>query len=170
MCSHIGVVPRRLFATFVALAFALCLLGTFAAAQVAIQPKDEIYAGYSWLHPGGHYDLGIQAQDVSTGIDISNVYYLPRAHNLGVLVDSSMHWGGNYGGNSGAGDYYVLGGLQYKYHTDTFSPFFRVYAGAIRQVAPPYVGTPIFQSTSGMLRWARAAALITTSGTDQIRV
>ena len=143
MCSHIGVVPRRLFATFVALAFALCLLGTFAAAQVAIQPKDEIYAGYSWLHPGGHYDLGIQAQDVSTGIDISNVYYLPRAHNLGVLVDSSMHWGGNYGGNSGAGDYYVLGGLQYKYHTDTFSPFFRVYAGAIRQVAPPYVGTPI---------------------------
>jgi len=45
MCSHIGVVPRRLFATFVALAFALCLLGTFAAAQVAIQPKDEIYAG-----------------------------------------------------------------------------------------------------------------------------
>ena len=60
------------------------------------------------------------------------------AHNLGVLVDSSMHWGQNYGGPGNASDYYVLGGLQYKYHTDSFSPFVRVFAGAIRQVAPGY--------------------------------
>jgi outer membrane protein OmpA-like peptidoglycan-associated protein len=118
-------------------------LATFAAAQVAIQPKDEVYVGYSWLHPGGHYDLGIPTQDVSSGIDISNVYYLRQAHNLGVLVDSSMHWGSNYGGPGSAADYYVLGGLQYKYHTDTFSPFFRVYAGAIRQVAPGYPNTTL---------------------------
>ena len=64
-------------------------------------------------------------------------------HNLGVLVDSSMHWGSNYGGPGSAGDYYVLGGLQYKYHTDTFSPFVRVFAGALRQVAPGYPNTPI---------------------------
>src|SRR5580704_10616478 len=119
MSFRIGVVPRRFIATSVALAFALCLLGTFAAAQVAIQPKDEVYAGYSWLHPGGHYDLGIPTQDVTTGIDLSNVFYLPKIHNLGVLVDSSMHWGSNYGGPGNAGDYYVLGGLKYKYHTDT---------------------------------------------------
>jgi len=124
----------------------LCLWATYAAAQVTIQPKDEVYAGYAWLHPGGHYDFGIPTQDVTTGIDISNVYYLPFAHNLGVLVDSSMHWGQNYGGPGNAANYYVLGGLQYKYHTDNFSPFFRVYAGAIREVAPGY--PPMFNSAS----------------------
>ena len=34
--------------------------------------------------------------DVTDGMDISNVYYLPGCHNLGVLVDGSMHWGSNY--------------------------------------------------------------------------
>ena len=33
--------------------------------------------------------------------------------------------------------------LQYKYHTDVFSPFVRVFAGALRQVAPGYPNTPI---------------------------
>jgi outer membrane protein OmpA-like peptidoglycan-associated protein len=116
----------------------LCLWGTYTAAQVTIQPKDEVYAGYAWLHPAGHYDLDIKTRDVTKGIDISNVYYLPFAHNLGILVDSSMHWGQNYGGPGNASDYYVLGGLQYKYHTDSFSPFVRAFAGAIRQVAPGY--------------------------------
>ncbi|MFZ0792965.1 MAG: hypothetical protein WAM65_04280, partial [Candidatus Korobacteraceae bacterium] len=143
MFSRIGKVPTRYIATTIALAFVVCLLGTFAAAQVSIQPKDEVYGGYSWLHPAGHYDLGIPTQDVSTGIDISNVFYLPQAHNLGILMDTSMHWGSNYGGPGSAGDYYVLGGLQYKYHTDSFSPFFRVYAGALRQVAPGYPATTV---------------------------
>ncbi len=143
MSSRIGVVPRYLIATTVAVLIALCLSGTYAAAQVTIQPKDEIYVGYSWLHPGGHYDLGIQTKDMTKGIDISNVYYLPRAHNLGVLIDSSMHWGQNYGGPGNAANYYVLGGLQYKYHTDTFSPFVRVFAGTIRQVAPGYPNTTV---------------------------
>ncbi len=143
MSSRIGVIPTHRIATTMALAAVLCMWGTYAAAQVSIQPKDEVYAGYSWLHPGGHYDLGIQTQDVSEGIDISNVYYLPQAHNLGVLVDGSMHWGSGYGGPGSAGDYYVLGGLQYKYHTDSFSPFFRAFAGALRQVAPGYPNTPV---------------------------
>jgi len=142
MSSRIGEVPRYLIATTIAVLFALCL-GTYAAAQVTIQPKDEIYAGYSWLHSGGHYDLGIQTKDQTSGIDFSNVYYLPQAHNLGILVDGSLHWGTSYGGPGDASNYYVLGGLQYKYHTDTFSPFFRVFAGTIRQVAPGYPNTTI---------------------------
>ncbi len=71
MSSRIGVVPKRLVATLVAFVFALCVLGTYATAQVAIQPKDELSVGYTWLHPGGHYDLGIPTQDVTTGIDFS---------------------------------------------------------------------------------------------------
>ena len=143
MSSRIGVIPRYLSATMIAAMFVACFTATYAAAQVSIQPKDEVYAGYSWLHPGGYYDFGLKTQDITQGIDISNVYYLPSAHNLGVLADVSMHWGGSYGGPGDASNYYVLGGLQYKYHTDTFSPFFRVYAGALRQVAPGYPNTPV---------------------------
>ncbi|MFY9645240.1 MAG: OmpA family protein, partial [Terriglobales bacterium] len=143
MSSRIEVIPRYLSATMIAAMFVACFTATYAAAQVSIQPKDEIYAGYSWLHPGGYYDFGLKTQDITQGIDVSNVYYLPSAHNLGVLVDASMHWGGNYGGPGDASNYYVLGGLQYKYHTDSFSPFFRVFAGALRQVAPGYPNTPV---------------------------
>ena len=134
MSLRIGVVPRRYLATTIALAFALCLLANYAAAQVTIQPQAEVYAGYSWLHPGGRYDFGQPTKDHTDGIDESFVYYTRFAHNLGILVDSSQHFGTNM-----QDIYYVLGGLQYKYHTDTFSPFFRVFAGAIRQVAPTYI-------------------------------
>ncbi|HUI85424.1 MAG TPA: OmpA family protein [Candidatus Binatia bacterium] len=134
MSSSVGVVPRRSLATIAAVAFALCLAATYATAQVTIQPKAEIYGGYAWLHPGGHYDYGLPTQDHTAGVDESIVYYMPFAHNLGVLVDSSQHWG-----IEDENVYYVLGGLQYKYHTDSFSPFFRVFAGAVRQVAPTYI-------------------------------
>jgi OmpA family len=134
MSLRIGVIPRRYFATMIALACALFLLGSFAAAQVTIQPQAEIYAGYSWLHPGGHYDFDIPTTDHTSGIDESLVYYLPFAHNLGVLVDSSQHFA-----TRDQDIYYVLGGLQYKYHTDSFSPFVRAFAGAVRQVAPTYI-------------------------------
>jgi len=139
MSSRIGVVPTRRVGTTIALAVVICLCGTFAAAQVTIQPKDEVYAGYSWLHPAGHYDGGLATQDSTTGVDISNVYYLPFAHNLGVLIDASGNWGASYNVDGFLGhatDYYALAGLQYKYHTDSFSPFFRVYAGAIHQIPP----------------------------------
>jgi hypothetical protein len=68
MSSRIGVVLRHRIATTVALAVVLCMLGTYAAAQVSIQPKDEVYGGYSWLNPAGHYDLGIQTQDPSATV------------------------------------------------------------------------------------------------------
>ena len=106
MSSPVEVVPRHFIAKSVVLGFALCLLGTFAAAQVTMQPVDEIYAGYSWLHPGGHYDFGIPTKDNATGVDFSNVYYFRKVHNLGVLVDGSMNWGTKYGDDDAA-TYYV---------------------------------------------------------------
>jgi outer membrane protein OmpA-like peptidoglycan-associated protein len=131
MSSSIGVVPTRRYATLVALALAICLCGTFAAAQVTIQPKAEVFGGYSWLHPGGFYSnyYDIKAQDHTEGVEESLTYYLPQAHNLGIMADFSQH----FGSVSHQNIYYMLGGLQYKYHTDTFSPFFHVFAGAVRQ-------------------------------------
>ncbi len=131
MSSRIGVLPRCGIATTIALALLLCLAGTYAAAQVTIQPQAEVYAGYSWLHPGGHYNDGLKTKDHTDGIDESVVYYLPFAHNLGVMVDSSQHFG-----IPGQNIYYFLGGLQYKHHSDVFEPFFRVFAGAAHQIFP----------------------------------
>ncbi|MGB7555256.1 MAG: hypothetical protein WBM04_12845 [Candidatus Korobacteraceae bacterium] len=132
MSSRIGVVPTRLIATTIALTFALCMLGVFASAQVEIQPKDEVFGGYSWLHPNGSVDFGYKVKDITKGFDFSNVYYFPEAHNLGVLVDGSGHFGASDNAQVG----YILGGFQYKYHTDTFSPFVRVFVGT-SQINPP---------------------------------
>ena len=131
MSSSIGVVPTRRYATIVALVLALCLWGTFAAAQVTIQPKAEVFAGYSWLHPGGYYsgDFGIKTQDHTEGVNESLVYYLPQAHNLGIMADFSQHFGSVSNQNIN----YYLAGLQYKYHTDNFSPFVHFFAGAAQQ-------------------------------------
>jgi outer membrane protein OmpA-like peptidoglycan-associated protein len=131
MSSSLGVVPTRRFATIIALALALCSWGTFATAQVTIQPKAEIFAGYSWLHPAGDYVDGIKTTDHSEGVNESLVYYLPQAHNLGIMADFSQHFG-----VSNENIQYVLGGLQYKYHTDSFSPFVHVFAGGIHQNFP----------------------------------
>ncbi len=132
MSSRIGVVPIRLIATTIALTFALCMLGVFASAQVEIQPKDEVFGGYSWLHPNGSVDFGYKVKDITKGFDFSNVYYLPELHNVGVLLDGSGHFGASDNAQVG----YILGGFQYKYHTDTFSPFVRVFVGASR-INPP---------------------------------
>ncbi len=137
MSSRIGVVPTRRFATTIALALALCFWGTFAAAQVTIQPKAEVFAGYSWLHPGGSYAEGVKTTDHTAGIEESVVYYLPQAHNLGIMADFSQHFGAVSNQNIN----YFLGGLQYKYHTDTFSPFVHFFAGAVRQSVYSYSQT-----------------------------
>jgi hypothetical protein len=132
MSSRIGVVLTRVFAASIALTFALCLLGVCVSAQVAIQPKDEVFGGYSWLNPNGRVDFGYKVQSIDKGFDISNVYYFPEAHNLGVLVDGSGHFGSSRNAQVG----YILGGLQYKYHTDTFSPFVRAFVGT-SYINPP---------------------------------
>jgi len=64
----------------IALVLAVCLMGTFAAAQNTNQPKDEIFAGYSWLHTNGYVDFGYKSPDIAAGMDFSNAYYLPQAH------------------------------------------------------------------------------------------
>ena len=133
MSSRIGVVPTRFVATLIALAFTLCMLGVYASAQTDIQPKDEIFGGYSWLHPNGNADFGYKVPDIAKGFDFSNVYYLPAAHNLGILLDGSGHFGSNQAVVNSSSDVgYILGGLQYKYHTDTFSPFVRAFVGISR--------------------------------------
>jgi hypothetical protein len=118
-------VPKRLVGTSIALVFAVCLLGSFAAAQVTVQPRAEVFGGYSWYHPNGYVDWG-KVPDIAHGWDASATFYLPEApHKLGFLIDGSGHYNSTFA-NAGFG----LLGMQYKFRNDQFSPFVRVLVGA----------------------------------------
>jgi len=116
-------VPKRLFATSIAIAIAVCMMGALAAAQ-QIQPMAEVFGGYSWLHPNGYVDWG-HVPDIAHGWNASGTFYFPQAHNLGIVVDGSGHYNSTEA-NVGLG----LAGLQYKWHNDQFSPFVHVLLGA----------------------------------------
>lgn len=117
-------VPKRLFATTIAIAIAVCMMGALAAAQQTLQPRAEIFGGYSWLHPNGYVDWG-KVPDIAHGWNASSTFYFPNVRNLGVVVDGSGHYNSTYS-NVGLG----LMGLQYKWHNDQFSPFIHVLGGA----------------------------------------
>src|ERR1017187_6107301 len=136
MSSRFEVTRVRMIAAGIVLTFALCLLGTYASAQASVQPQDEIFGGYSWLHPNGYADLNYKVLDIVDGFNFSNTYYIPADHNFGILMDGSGHMNGGTnpvnqanGKNQGTAVGYVLGGIQYKFHTDSLSPFVRVFAG-----------------------------------------
>src|SRR4051794_23432600 len=90
--SRYAVLPKRGFAALLALVSALFLSATYATAQPTSSPKNEIYLGYSWLHPNGNVAWG-QVPDIVSGGDISVTHYFPNARNLGVIVDGSIHSG-----------------------------------------------------------------------------
>ena len=149
MASRVVLVARSGLTTIV-LAVAVCLLCTWASAQN--QPKDEIFGGYSWIAPNGYGDLDFKVNDIVKGFDASNTFYLPRAHNLGIVFDGSGHFNGGVtpnpgtGSNNGTGMGFGLGGLQYKYHTDRVSPFVRILIGAAN----------ISPTCCGGMRWSFA--------------
>src|SRR5271166_5628500 len=95
---HFAIMRPGRFLALLTIAFALPLMGTFAAAQNN-QPIDEVYGGYSWLHPGGYGDRNFKVPDLSSGFDVSNTYYLPRMHNLGIVADGS----GDFNATTGVG-------------------------------------------------------------------
>ena len=144
-------VPRRHSATMVAIALMLCFCGEYAAAQVTIQPKYEVFGGYSWLGISGHADDGVKVQDINTGFDASFTYYFPFAHNLGVVFDGSGHYATGNPSYTGVG--FAFAGLQYKYHTNSFSPFVHVMGGAAN-LSPAYPPTPPGQNNEWQAAFA----------------
>jgi len=128
---------KRGAGAIVALGCALICLATFASAQNACRPKDEVFGGYAWLAPNGWGDLDYKINNIPNAFDASNTYYLPKSPNFGLLVDGSGHFNGgttppnlDNGADNATGVGYALGGLQYKFHRDTLSPFFRGFVGA----------------------------------------
>ena len=138
MSSPRAIVRISRFLPVISIALALCLVGTFTAAQNSCsQPKDEVFGGYAALFPNGYGDLNYKVNTIPNAFDASNTYYFSFAHNLGFLVDGSGHFNGGTtprnpynAGNEGTGVGYGLGGLQYKFHGHTLEPFFRGFVGA----------------------------------------
>lgn len=142
MSSRIAVVATRFVVTSTALAIALCLLGVCASARTDIQPRDEIFGGYSFLDSHGTADFGTKLPNIDTGFDASNTFYFTRtgkARNLGLVADGSGHFDRNH---DYVGIGFALGGLQYKYHTaSVFSPFARFLMG-VANLSPALPPTP----------------------------
>ena len=129
-------INKRNAVLLAALNCAFLVLLTNAGAQNAY-PKDEVFGGYSALIPNGWGDLDYKINTIPNAFDASNTYYLPNIHNLGLLIDGSGHFKGSTtppnlqnGSNDSTGVGYALGGLQYKFHRDKLSPFFRGFVGA----------------------------------------
>ena len=146
-----------------ALSLSLCLLlllcAVSAPAQVTTQPKYEFFAGYSWLHIDGYADFNTKVSDMNTGFDGSINYYLPGAHNFGIVFDGSGHFATGRPTSTGVG--FGMAGLQYKYHTNSLSPFVRVMVGAAN-LSPAYPPTP----PGGDNEWK--AALAVGGGLDYV--
>src|SRR5271165_6484248 len=136
MSWRVAAAGRRGALARIALGCVLCCLGTIASAQNTYRPVDEIFGGYAFLAPNGWGDLDYKINNIPNAFDASNTYYLRRAPNLGLLIDGSGHFLGGTtppnlanGSNSGTAAGYLLGGLQYKFHTRSASPFAHSFGG-----------------------------------------
>src|SRR5271165_2345436 len=136
MSWRVAAAGRRGALARIALGCVLCCLGTIASAQNTYRPVDEIFGGYAFLAPNGWGDLDYKINNIPNAFDASNTYYLRRAPNLGLLIDGSGHFLGGTtppnlanGSNNSTAAGYLLGGLQYKFHTRSASPFAHSFGG-----------------------------------------
>jgi len=134
MFGDLGVARRG--TALAVLACSMFGLVATASAQNACQ-KDEIFGGYAALIPNGYGDLDYKVNTIPNAFDVSNTYYFPNAHNVGLLLDGSGHFKGSTtppnlenGSNDSTSVGYGLAGLQYKWHGGSVSPFVRGFVGA----------------------------------------
>src|SRR5271155_3249900 len=143
MSSHSHNCYGRVACTLLAVALALCSLGTFAAAQDQLVPKWELYGGYSAFYPGcnvygllpgGVLPVSSCLKWDPRGAGASVTYDFNRW--LGLTVDSSGQWGS---GNSGVAaridqvEFFNLSaGPKITYRTHYFSPFLEALVGEHR--------------------------------------
>jgi hypothetical protein len=137
------VIGRSLSWTFASAAWVIVLAGVFGTANAQIvTPKDEIFGGYSWLFPNGWGGQDYKINNIPNAFDVSNSYYLGHARNWGLVVDGSAHLNGSTtppnlanGANDATGVGYALGGVQYKFRGERWSPFVRGLLG-VANISP----------------------------------
>jgi len=121
-----------------AIALLLCVtLTSLLALAQATAPRAELFAGYSWLHPGGDFDnhltqFGVQPgqtlKNMPRGFDVSAAYNFTKW--IGVQVDGGNHWSDSSTSFlSGFHNAMVLAGPKLSFRTQHFSPFAELEGG-----------------------------------------
>ncbi|HWR34765.1 MAG TPA: OmpA family protein [Clostridia bacterium] len=112
---HIGRVALVLFA----LAFALTFSATAAMAQDN-PPKAEIFAGYSWLNPGGSVPTG-KVPSIPKGFGVASTFNINKYFGL------ALDFNGHYKDEANVSTF--MAGPQLKLRSEQFSPFAEVLFG-----------------------------------------
>lgn len=135
-CRQVAVIPWGLVAV-------LCSLGTLAAAQEQPAPKWEVFAGYSFVYPGGDVHgllpggvLPVRGRMESNprGVGLGLTYNFNRW--FGLTVDGSGHWGQGETGVArridDAAFYNLSAGPKITFRGRRLSPFLEALVGGHR--------------------------------------
>jgi len=108
---------------WLAIAFSLLLISPTILAQEASPPKVDIFAGYSWMHPGGNVG-GFELPDMNKGWGVTSTY------NFNKYAGFSLDAGANY--NDAANASTVMIGPRLKFRQEHFEPFLHALVGLHR--------------------------------------
>ena len=127
--------PRHIPPRLLLLTIGIILIATFAAAQAqeAAPPKVDIFAGYSWLNPGGSVN-GVKLTGAAKGFGVDTTYNFSKY--VGLSFDGAGHWGGN--ADMGT----LMVGPRFLYRGEQFQPFIHGMVGLNRLDPNPPFGLP----------------------------
>lgn len=104
-------------------AISLLLLSFKAIAQEAPPPKFDIFAGYSWMDPGGKVGT-VSLPSLKKGFGVTSTYNFNRW--LGISFDSEGHFGDLENIST------IMGGPRVKFRQEHFEPFLHALFGLHR--------------------------------------
>ena len=128
-------IRSRITVVLLALAMVFLFCSAVVAQDETPNPKVEIFAGYSYLIPGGYLN-GLKARDISRGFGVSGTYDFTK--HLGVTADFGGHFGGDGLNRSDMATF--LFGPKLTFPSEHFRPFVEGLVGVVKlypsQVAP----------------------------------
>lgn len=105
-----------------AIALSLLLMSSAVLAQEAAPPKVDIFAGYSWMHPGNVRNFAFE--DLSKGWGVTGTY------NFNKYAGLSIDTGGGY--SDPANIHTLMFGPRLKFRSENFQPFLHALVGLHR--------------------------------------
>jgi len=101
----------------------LVLLSCIAAAQDQPVPKVDIFAGYSWMDPGGTIGT-VKLPSVASGFGVTPTWNFNRV--FGMSIDAEGHYGDLYNLST------IMAGPRFKLRQEHFEPFIHGLVGLHR--------------------------------------
>lgn len=141
--------PGRVAVALTVLILLLSAISVPAPAQETA-PRAEIFAGYSWVNPGGKVAIGpptagvpfTSSSPTASLTDITRGFGVSASYNFNKWVGLTVDAGGHYGKPRTADLATVMGGPTLHFRSEHFSPFVEVLAGMAR-LAPPALNSHV---------------------------